>query len=332
MMGTRNVLVFAVGLFLVLSFAAAGDSKHDDNHELMIGGLDIDYKCRPGNKTTTKDKELAQVALNLEYFEAEYFLWGAYGYGLDKIASYLVDGGPPPIGAQKANLDAYYTDIYIQMGLQEVGHLRAIKRALGDPPRCAFPRTQLDISKKTWADTMDKAFLQTFGEKLNPSFDPYEDSLKYLISTYTIPYVGLTGYVGANPELTGYNAKKLVASLLGVESGQDAIIRTEMYRQKNKTVSPYKYTVADFSNAISNLRNDLSHAFVDEGLVVPEELGAEMMVTGNILSADNDSLSYPRTAEQVIETVYGTGDASKPGGFYPKGCQGVIAASYLDKN
>lgn len=209
MMGTRNVLVFAVGLFLVLSFAAASGSKHDDNHELMIGGLDIDYKCRPGNYTTTKDKELTQVALNLEYFEAEYFLWGAYGYGLDKIAPYLVDGGPPPIGAQKANLDAYYTDIYIQMGLQEVGHLRAIKRALGDPPRCAFPRTQLDISKKTWADTMDKAFLQTFGEKLNPPYDPYEDSLKYLISTYTIPYVGLTGYVGANPELKGYNAKKV---------------------------------------------------------------------------------------------------------------------------
>jgi hypothetical protein len=296
---------------------------------VATGGNDIDYLCYAGNQTTVMDKELSQIALNLEYFEAEYFLWASYGYGLDVIAPQLVDGGPAPIGAQKANLDPYYTDVFKQMGLQEVGHLRAIKTALDFPPRCAFPRTLLDLSKKTWADAMDKAFLAKFGKKLSPSFDPYEDSLKYLVSTYFIPYVGLTGYVGTIPLLSGYNAKKLVASLLGIEAGQDAVIRTEMYKVKDKKVAPYEYTVADFSNAISTLRNNLSHAFVDEGLVVPEYLGAEMNITGNILAGDKDSVSYPRTGEQVLETVYGTGDPSKPGAFYPKGAQGVIAASLL---
>jgi hypothetical protein len=323
------VSIFIVVCVILLQGYASATSDSDD---LMIGGLDIDYKCLKSNGSTVLDKELAQVALNLEYLEAEYFLWGSVGYGLDKEAPYLADGGPPPIGAQKANLNPYYKDIFYQMGLQEVGHLRAIKRALDYRPRCAFPRTLLDISKKNWAATMDKAFLETFGKKLSPPFNPYEDSLKYLISTYTIPYVGLTGYVGANPLLKGYNSKRLVAGLLGVESGQDAVIRTEMYRQKDKVVPPYKYTVADFSNAISTLRNNLSHALVDEGLVVPRYLGAEMKVTGNILAGDNDSLAYARTAAQVLETVYGTGDPSKPGGFFPKGAQGVIPASYLDED
>ena len=121
-----------------------------------------------------------------------------------------------------------------------------------------------------------------------------------------------------------------MAKLLAVESGQDAIIRTEMYRIKNETVPPYKYTVADFSIAISNLRNNLSHALVDEGLVVPIYLGAENKTTGNILSADADSLGYARTAAQVLETVYGTGDPSEAGGFYPHGAKGVIADKYLD--
>lgn len=309
---------------LLVGYGAATDG---------IGGNgNIDYKCKPGNKTTVMDKELAQVALNLEYFEAEYFLWASYGYGLDVIAPYLVDGGPAPIGAQKANLDPYYKDLYMQMGLQEVGHIRAIKTSLSDAPRCAFPRTLLDISKKTWATAMDKAFMSYFNKTLNPPFDPYEDSLKYLISTYFIPYVGLTGYVGANPLLKGYNAKKLVASLLGIEAGQDAVIRTEMYRQKDVKVAPYEYTVADFSNAISKLRNEATGNFVDEGLVVPKYLGAEKNITGNVLSGDKDSLSYARTAEQVLQTVYGTGDASKPGTFYPKGAQGVIPASYLRKD
>lgn len=73
---------------------------------------------------TISDFETIQVALNLEYLEAEYFLWAAYGYGLDVIAPYLVGGGPEPIGVQKANLSPYYVDFYQQMGLQEVGHLR----------------------------------------------------------------------------------------------------------------------------------------------------------------------------------------------------------------
>ena len=114
-----------------------------------------------------------------------------------------------------------------------------------------------------------------------------------------------------------------------MEAGQDAIIRTEMYRLKDTYVEPYNYTVADFSNAISYLRDQLSHEFLDEGLVVPKYLGAEMTVTGNILSANNDSISYARTAAQVFETVYGTGNASVPGGFYPCGAQGVIAVKYL---
>ena len=79
---------------------------------------------------------------------------------------------------------------------------RAIKSILG---KYAFPRVQLDVSKATWAATIDKAF----GKKLNPPFDPYCNSLNYLISTYTIPYVGLTGYVGTNPLLSGMGAKSV---------------------------------------------------------------------------------------------------------------------------
>jgi hypothetical protein len=123
--------------------------------------------------------------------------------------------------------------------------------------------------------------------------------------------------------------KQLVAGLLGVEAGQDAIIRTILYFLKDNLVPPYTYTVAQFTNKISALRNNLSHAFVDEGLEVPESEGADGLVTGNILSADNYSVAYACTAQQVLETVYGTGDASKPGGFYPKGGNGTIALGFL---
>jgi hypothetical protein len=122
---------------------------------------------------------------------------------------------------------------------------------------------------------------------------------------------------------------QLVAGLLGVEGGQDAVIRTLLYTVKDELVAPYNYTVAQFTDKISSLRNNLSHAFVDEGLEVPKSEGSDGLVTGNILSANNYSVSYARTGEQVLETVYGTGNASIPGGFYPKGGNGTIALSYL---
>ena len=70
------------------------------------------------------DVDLLQFALNPEHLEADYFLYGAYGYGLDKFAPELVMGGPPPIGAMKANLDKLTQHIIEEFGLQEVGHLR----------------------------------------------------------------------------------------------------------------------------------------------------------------------------------------------------------------
>lgn len=120
---------------------------------------------------------------------------------------------------------------------------------------------------------------------------------------------------------------------MGVEAGQDAIIRAELYRQKDNIVPPYKYTVANFTNALSSLANLLSQStnnkLDDEGLEVPKALGSEGKVTGNILSADADSLAYFHFPQKSLQYLYGSGNASEPGAYFPKGCSGVIAKSYL---
>ncbi|KAG6552574.1 hypothetical protein Mapa_005772 [Marchantia paleacea] len=283
---------------------------------------------------TNRDKDLIAFALNLEYLEAEFFLHGALGYGLDKRAPKLAAGGPPPLGAEKAKLDPLVYDLVVQMGLQEVGHIRAIKKSIG---RVAFPRPRLDISKKTWAKIMDHAFNKT----LSPAFDPYANSINYMLASYAIPYVGLTGYTGAARLLIGSGAKSLVARLLGVESGQDAIIRTWLYARKSEKVKPYNFTVAEVTVEISKLRNRLDHEGLmvvrgkklpleinDEGLVVPKELGAENETVGNILSADRNSLSHQRTPEQILSLIYSSGNPKVAGGFYPDGARGKIAERY----
>lgn len=73
-----------------------------------------------------EDIDKMQFAVNLEFLEAEYFLWASYGYGLDRVAPNLPLGGPPPIGVRKANLDKLTHHIIEEFALQEIGHLRFI--------------------------------------------------------------------------------------------------------------------------------------------------------------------------------------------------------------
>ncbi|KAF3320927.1 Desiccation-related protein PCC13-62 [Carex littledalei] len=160
---------------------------------------------------------------------------------LDKEAPNLTAGGPPPKGGR------------ISRSSQ-----KTVK---------GFPRPQLDISAENFAKIVDTAFKF----KLNPPFDPYANGINYLIASYINPYVGLTGYVGANPELRtecsseGRNMVQLVAGLPGVESAQDAVIRWLLFERASQKVHPYNITVAEFTDRISDLRNKLGKKLGCEG-------------------------------------------------------------------
>lgn len=118
-----------------------------------------------------------------------------------------------------------------------------------------------------------------------------------------------------------------------MKSGQDAVIRTMLYQRRLQRVTPYKITVQEFTTRISNLRNKLGAmsdiSSKDEGIFVDSKDGAEGKIQGNVLSGDPNSLGFPRTPEEILNILYGSGDAKKVGGFFPKGAGGFIAQNYL---
>ncbi|XP_050365613.1 desiccation-related protein PCC13-62-like [Argentina anserina] len=119
---------------------------------------------------------------------------------------------------------------------------------------------------------------------------------------------------------------------MGVVSGQDAVIRTLLYTQAKQLVSPYRLTVAEFTNRISARRNFLRAGCgnKDEGIILPNQtLGAENRMTSNILSANFNSGSYARTTAENLRILYG-GNESVPGGFFPRGANGNIAKRFLN--
>ncbi|MBA0762602.1 hypothetical protein Gotri_012193 [Gossypium trilobum] len=121
--------------------------------------------------------------------------------------------------------------------------------------------------------------------------------------------------------------------LLGVEAGQDAVLRTMLYEKGEEKVDPYDITVFEFTNMISRLKNELGKCGVkDKGIIVPLKHGAESRTTSNMLSVDPDSLSYSRTPNEIMRIMYSIGDEHRLGGFFSKGANGRIAREYLNND
>ena len=68
----------------------------------------------------------------------------------------------------------------------------------------------MDLSPQNFAKLFDDAV----GFHLEPPFDPYANSLNYLLASYVLPYVGLVGYVGAIPGLTHNTTRRVSTSLI----------------------------------------------------------------------------------------------------------------------
>ncbi|CAL4895666.1 unnamed protein product [Urochloa decumbens] len=269
------------------------------------------------------DMEQLQFLLNAKFVEAEWFLHAALGRGVDYLDRNLSAGGPRPSGARKASLDFRTTEVAAELGYQEVGHIRAIRQAVG-----GFPRPAIDLGADRFAMIMDDAM----GVRLDPPFDPYNSTVNFLLASYIFPHVTAAATMSISSSLMGFVSKRLQSSILAVEAGQDAVIRLLLYQHADEAVPPYQgHTVADFTRRISEWRNRMSGCGAkDEGVkVLDRQQGAERRTISNILGAGEDSLGFQRTPAEVLRILYGSRNEQIPGGFLPRGANGTIARGFF---
>jgi hypothetical protein len=196
-----STVVVATAVAVLASSLCGGARAQDMDNEWTRPPYYRGYYGAPGaSMLPQSDVDLLEFPLNLEYLETEFFCWSALGHGLDAIDENLTGGGPPSIGGQTASLTPLVRDIATQFCYQEVGHLRAIKQNVR-----GFPRPLLDISAANFGKIVEQALNAT----LDPPINPYDNSANFLTASYIIPYVGLTGYVGANPKLLTPQARKV---------------------------------------------------------------------------------------------------------------------------
>jgi Ferritin-like domain len=245
------------------------------------------------------DVAVLNFALNLEYLEAEFYLWA---------------GGPASVGGRKLTYTGLPIDAAVQAYIEEIAideenHVKFLRKALGDK---AVARPKINIGGAVGDAFYEAGKAASGGAILG--FDPYANALFFLHGAFIFEDVGVTAYKGASPLITNPGFLEAAAGILAVEAYHAGEIRTLLYSQRD-VVAAAGLKVSQIVQAISDLRGSVGGG-KDQGI-----LGANGK--GNILPTDENSIAFSRSTREVLNIAYGAKDATK-GSFFPEGLNGTI--------
>ena len=284
---------------------------------------------------SVSEADVLNFALNLEYLEAQFYSYAAYGTGLDN--SLL--GGTGQQGAVRGGRQVNFTDPIVsqyarEIAQDEIAHVRFLRTALGT---AAVAQPVIDVSvspTSAFSLAAQAAGLVPTGT----AFDPYASDEAFLLGAFIFEDVGVTAYKGAAPLLTSKAYLEAAAGLLAVEAYHAAIVRTTLYGKGIAT--PSLRTSAD---AISRARDSLDGGGanttifgandIDQGIssysATPINLATTQaaVTVSNIVPLDSDGVAYSRSPSQVLNIVYLNSGAASAGGFFPSGMNGNVKTS-----
>lgn len=258
---------------------------------------------------TTMDTDILQFALNLEYLEAEYYLYGTTGMGLSN--SDIGGSGTAGTTTIKANAKVPFPTVEFGEYAREIAvderrhveYLRSTLLSLGVTP-VARPKLDLLNSFNTLA--------QAAG--IGSSFDPFANEVNFILGAFIFEDVGVTAYHGAAGLLSDSSIISAAAGVLAVEAYHSGNIRNIIFGLGSSAITT--------AQKISDLRDTLSGPGDDDQGVT---FNGTPTGAANIVPTDNNGLAYARTTRQVLNIVYGAVGATS-GLFFPNGFNGAITS------
>jgi hypothetical protein len=274
---------------------------------LTIGGQ------RVSAQTAVSDADILNFALNLEYLEAQFYLFAVTGAGLPAGLTTGTGTQGAATGARRVNFtDPVVAQYANEIASDEQAHVAFLRNALG---AAAVAQPAIDIGTAptgAFSTAARAAGLVGPGQ----SFDPYASDENFLLGAFIFEDVGVTAYKGASPLISNKTFLEAAAGILAVEAYHAALVRTTLYRKGIET--PALVTATE---RISDARDSLDGASdKDQGIMMRDN-------ASNIAPLDNNGLAFSRTAGEVLNIVYLTAMARSQGGFFPAGVNGNIRTS-----
>jgi hypothetical protein len=294
------------------------------------------------SQATLMDSDYLNFALNLEYLEANFYNLAVYGVTIDKLSTPIGITGTGTQGtvATKANFAAVPFSIptikayATETAAEEGKHVSFLRGALG-ASAVAQPALDLVTSFNTLANLAG----------IGPAFDPFASDANFLIGAYIFEDVGVTAYHGAAGALTVSANLAAAGGILAVEAYHAGLVRTSINAlDLSGTVAPtgtltgYTQKISALRSAVANPSSSPTTQTTNGGIKGADDQGIDntQTVTLNgtaplpsttILDADNNSITFARTPQQILAIVTGTsptGSSPHTGVFFPAGLNGNV--------
>jgi Ferritin-like domain len=245
-----------------------------------------------------KDEDIFNFALNLEYMEAEYYLRGTRGKGLE--SSDVGSNGGKVTGGDKVPVkNKAIKEFLEEVAENELAHVRFYRKTLGSR---AVERPTIDFVSGFNAAAK--------GAGLGPKFNAFENEMTFLLGGMLFEDVGVTAYAGAASVLKAKENIDAAAGILAVEAYHMGMARSQLYDMGDEAWK--------FANAISDARDKLDG---------PKDKDQGIRVNGkaNFVPSTKDAIAFRRTPQEVLHIVYLTEKSgASSGGFYPNGMNGTL--------
>lgn len=289
------------------------------------------------------DADVLNFALNLEYLEAQFYLYAATGAGLSAADTAAPSGysgsfteGTVTAGdaAQVSGLTAQQQDILNEIAYEEQQHVRFLRSALGS---AAAPMPSIDLS--FFAPLAVAA-------GISGTFNPFSSFEYFLVGAFIFEDVGVTAYAGAAPLISAKGVASgyltAAAGILAVEAYHAAYVRTAL--TAGAIVNNANAAYLNAANQVAALRAMLTvgnsgapgtatgnngQAGSSTSVETPLALPTSLTMPSSIVACDpTNALGFARSVNQVHHIVYGSPTVGvAKGGFFPDGTNSIFATT-----
>ena len=288
------------------------------------GGSTSTAGAAPTNGSAQQDVDVLNFALNLEYLEANFYLFATTGAGIPaSMQTGTGTQGSVTGGAMVNFMGDTLTQQYAnEIASDELAHVTFLRSALTS---AAVAQPAINISGTDPNGSFSMAAQAAGLVPAGTAFNPYADPVSFLYGAFIFEDVGVTAYSGAATLISNPNYLQAAANILAAEAYHAGLVRTVLYSKGLATP-----TILTNVDAISNARDSLDGPTDDDQGISPSQGVIPSVNSGiksNIVPLNTSGQVFNRTAGQVLNVVYLNKASVTSGGFFPAGLNGNLKTS-----